>query len=117
MTTGLNQTSLAGLKDSFTNNQTAFNALVSAASRSQFLAGMLNAFYRPDASGLVIAKIIDGIPNHGTFAETTTKIVIDPNMLPPSGATLEQLDQFATLIAHELGQTRNGVRSCKATIL
>jgi hypothetical protein len=103
MTTNLTQTYLTELKRNFAANPAAYDAIVSAAERSPFFAGILNAFHVPDANGEV-PRMGLGAPDQGTFATSRINIFIDPNMMPGSGHVNSQVgDVFASVIAHELG--------------
>ena len=99
MTTTLNSSVSTRIAADFSSNPTARAAILTAAARSPFLAGMLNRFYLNDKAEISVSN-----SHIGATAQSTREININSNWLPGSGSSQAlTADQFATLLAHELG--------------
>ena len=92
MTVALTKDTLNQLAKIFGLNSSKYNALVSAAANSSFLAGELNAF-----NVLAGWEFKAGVAGSGVFADPTNKVVNLDSSWNETG------NPFATTIAHELG--------------
>jgi hypothetical protein len=92
MTINLTAKTLKKLADCFISNPSAYNAIIAAAQKSDFLAGELNQFGELSDWSFVI-----GSKGSGTFTDPKGGVIsFDPSWS-------ESPDAFATTLAHELG--------------